>query len=289
MSLHGSHRRRDGGSQPNAVESEAQIVGAILVHPKLVSSVELPVDELYDPALRAVYAAILGCEREAKPIDAVTVEAEMRSSQTFDQLRSRGGAEYLTTLRARVVTVESIDYHVQLVREKAALRRLARFGIELYEAAAAAGGSSVEMIGTYVARLQEEARFTASSRALPPTAAEVLRSDSFTAAQRTYPTSFPALDEKIGGGLKARQLSVVAPPSGSAKTGFASKLALDWAEQPSRYCGVVPRSTTRSSPRAWQRSPFTSANCAPRPTIFCPCASNPRPPPAMSTTFRCSS
>lgn len=84
----------------------------------------------------------------------------------------------------------------------------------------------------------------------PPTAEEVLLSSAFAAPQATYSTGFVALDRLCDGGFKARQLTVVAAPPGSGKTG----LALGWARQLSRYRPVLYVSTelevTESAARA---------------------------------------
>jgi predicted ATP-dependent serine protease len=53
---------------------------------------------------------------------------------------------------------------------------------------------------------------------------EVLRSEWRT--RRTYSTGFPKLDEKIGGGFKARQLALIPAPTGVGKTGLVGTIAL---------------------------------------------------------------
>jgi hypothetical protein len=55
-----------------------------------------------------------------------------------------------------------------------------------------------------------------------PRVEAVLRSEAFARPQATYPTSYLEFNELIGGGLKARQLAVIAGPTGNGKTGFAS-------------------------------------------------------------------
>lgn len=64
------------------------------------------------------------------------------------------------------------------------------------------------------------------ANALPPTAAEILRSPAFSKPRRTYPTTIAALDDKIAGGFKSRQLVVIAAPTGKGKTGLVGTLML---------------------------------------------------------------
>jgi replicative DNA helicase len=222
----------------HAVDSEKQVVGAVLVHAEgTLPRVRLNPGELYDPSLRAIFAAIRSCERDGKPIDAVTVAAELRASGMIDQLRSRGGEEYLTTLMAGIVTFENIEYHVGRVKDCAARRKGLDLGKELVNEISA-GSDFRDTINRHIERLL--ALRDAGASTFPPTAAEILRSDSFKAPQRTYSTGIADFDEKIGGGVKARQLVAIAGPTGSGKTGFAGGVALTWIQQgiPVLWCGT---------------------------------------------------
>lgn len=66
---------------------------------------------------------------------------------------------------------------------------------------------------------------------LPPNVAAILRSNAFSMPQKTYETCFPELNEKICGGVKARQLTTIAAPTGAGKTGLVSTMALAWAKK----------------------------------------------------------
>src|SRR5260370_40879588 len=68
---------------------------------------------------------MLELERSSKPIDSLTVVEQMRALETIDKLRAFNGADFLTELAAKVVTVENIEYHARIVRGKATARRLA--------------------------------------------------------------------------------------------------------------------------------------------------------------------
>jgi replicative DNA helicase len=65
-------------------------------------------EDFYHPALKAIFESMTELERNAKPIDALTVAEQMRGAESFDKLRAFGGADYLTELMAKVVTVENI-------------------------------------------------------------------------------------------------------------------------------------------------------------------------------------
>lgn len=101
----------------------------------------------------------------------------------------------------------------------------------------------------------------APAQAPPPilTAAAVLRSEAFRKPRRTIPTGIEDLDGLIGGGLKSRQLTVIAGPTGKGKTGLVGTLALslartgqpvlwvttelDDAEQAARFAAMAMRAS----------------------------------------------
>lgn len=76
-------------------------------------------------------------------------------------------------------------------------------------------------------REQEALRALGEAKALPKRIEEVLRSDAFNKPQATFPTAYPELNALIAGGLKSRQVMVIAGPTGAGKTGFATCLARD--------------------------------------------------------------
>jgi replicative DNA helicase len=111
---------------PQSQESEESVIGGVLVHPKRFNEVAeflLP-EDFYHPALRVIYEAMIELDNSSKPIDAITVIEQMRALDTFDKLRAFNGADYLTELMGKVVTVENIAFHARIVRGKATARRL---------------------------------------------------------------------------------------------------------------------------------------------------------------------
>jgi replicative DNA helicase len=221
------------GSMPQSTEAEETVVGAILVHPHLLPKLQaiLKIDNFYHPAARAIYEAMIALDHASRPIDALTVLDQMRALETIDKLRAFNGSDYLTDLMAKVVTVENIGYHARIVRDKATARALVVAAREI----AAKGSGDYGDLSDYIAEAQLQLAGATVDRYIPPeerihpTAAMVLRSDAFKEPQRTYPTCFSDLNDKICGGVKARQLTVVAAPTGSGKTGCIGTIAMAWA------------------------------------------------------------
>lgn len=63
-----------------------------------------------------------------------------------------------------------------------------------------------------------------AARYHPKTCEQILLSDLFSAPQQTFSTGFKRLDELLDGGVKARQVTAIAAPTGAGKSAFALEL-----------------------------------------------------------------
>lgn len=108
-------------------ESEEQIVGGVLVHPKNVDEClgVVMADDFSDPLLGKTWEAIATLDSAGIPIDAVTVFNHMKTAGTASSLRAGGGVDFLIELMSVVVTVENIGYHASTVAKLAQRRRWA--------------------------------------------------------------------------------------------------------------------------------------------------------------------
>lgn len=116
---------KGGPRPPHSIEAEESVIGGVLVHQRAFEDVRfLPSDDFYHPALRAIFAAMVDLDELGLPIDTLTVAEQLRRRDSLDKLRAFNGADYLTELASKVVTVENIAYHARIVSEKANARRL---------------------------------------------------------------------------------------------------------------------------------------------------------------------
>jgi replicative DNA helicase len=253
---------------PHHQEAEETVIGAVLVHQRCFEDVRfLAPGDFYHPALGAIFEAMRELDAQSKPIDVLTVAEQMRSMDTFNKLRAFNGAEFLDDLTGRIVSFENVAYHARIVAEKATARRLVEACRQITARGYGDYGDLDDLVA-YAQRAVEEAR----DRSLPAapavrtlTTADVLRSSDFNRPRRTIPTGIEELDRLIGGGLKSRQLAVIAGPTGKGKTGLVGTLALslartgqyilwittelDDAEQASRFAAMAMRATgTNATP-----------------------------------------
>lgn len=110
---------------PNSIEAERSVLGALLMdQAAVVLGMEmLTAEDFYHPQ----HAAIFGCMRtlylQPRAIDIMTLDEELRRTGLLTGI---GGAEYLVDLIKNVPTTVNVRHYIDIVIEKATLRRLIR-------------------------------------------------------------------------------------------------------------------------------------------------------------------
>ena len=206
---------------PQSQEAEESVIGGILVHARTFNDVTefLTAEDFYHPALRAIFEAMLELDRVGKPIDALTVAEQMRAGETFDKLRAFGGADYLTELMSKVVTVENIAYHGRIVRGKATARRLVHAASEI----AARGYGEYGEVEDFLDEAQREI-FEIAQRSLKTSFDHIkpVLKTTIAALEKRYdrkqaitgvPTSYHRLDHMTAGFQPGDLVVIAARPS----------------------------------------------------------------------------
>lgn len=108
---------------PQNVEAEQSVLGAILIDKDAMIKIGdfLKSDDFYRDDHAVIYRAILKLYEKRKPVDVVTLTNELEKDK---DLKSVGGATYLSTLVNSVATSANIVTHAQIIQQKASLRRL---------------------------------------------------------------------------------------------------------------------------------------------------------------------
>ena len=108
---------------PEAIEMENQLLSAMFTtEGQVVPSVSniIDADDLYRPEHKIVFQAILSLHAKGNPIDYLAVEEELRKSGDFGKIDHR----YLLGLIDATFTTARAEYHSQIIKEKANLRKL---------------------------------------------------------------------------------------------------------------------------------------------------------------------
>lgn len=119
---------------PHSKESEMMVLGCMLTS---VNSLNIAADALeesdfYFPEHQTIFSVLKTAYRNDRPADVHIVCEELKRQ---DKLKTVGGVSYLTTLAQYVGTSAYIEEYVELVKDKAILRRMIEAAQEVEKAA----------------------------------------------------------------------------------------------------------------------------------------------------------
>ncbi len=116
---------------PHNDEAEQSVLGAILIDKDAIVTVSetLTSRDFYSDINGIIYGAMLILYEERKPIDLLTLTAQLKKNKELKKIDS----EYLTDLVELVPTAANIQSYAQLVKEDSTKRHLIQAGIEIAE------------------------------------------------------------------------------------------------------------------------------------------------------------
>jgi len=114
---------QEGRVPPQAIEVEEAVLGAMLIEHEAatVALQMLSPDDFYKNAHSHIFEVLHDLYERDNPLDLLTVENELRDKGL---LETCGGAGYLSELTRSVSSAANIDYHAQIIAEKATKRNL---------------------------------------------------------------------------------------------------------------------------------------------------------------------
>ena len=150
---------------PEAIEMEKQLLSAMfmkegLVVPDVVAIIDA--DDLYRPEHRLVFQAILRLYAKKLPIDYLAVEEELRKTGDFGKIEHR----YLLSLIDATFTTARAEYHANIIKEKANLRKLIDLSDILIDEAQRGEKSFAEILAYAESHLSSWNRFTLPFKSL---------------------------------------------------------------------------------------------------------------------------
>ncbi len=108
---------------PHSPEAERTVLGGILVNNEnlnVVLSIISP-EDFYKEANRKILEKILALVDKGVPVDLLSLSEELQKAGYLEEV---GGVSYLSSLLDGVPRSLNVEYHVQIIKEKALLRRL---------------------------------------------------------------------------------------------------------------------------------------------------------------------
>lgn len=110
---------------PHSVEAEQAVLGAIILDSDrlITASERVDPDDFYRVSHQRIFEAMLKINDRGELVDLVTLSSELQAQGILDEI---GGLNYLAEVAESVPAIGNIGYYLNVVDQKAALRRLIR-------------------------------------------------------------------------------------------------------------------------------------------------------------------
>ena len=222
-----------GRVPPQDVVAEKSLLGAILLSEDVLPEVLtiLKASDFYEKSHRTIFEAIINLYDRHKPIDLLTLTAELKS---LKKLKEVGGSLYLTELTNFVPTSSHAKAYAEIVRKMSLRRNLIKAGTAISKKAYEDDADVDKLVGEAEKELFEVSDKIVKSDYVPMNELLVNAFDRIEMLQknkgalRGLKTGFRDLDKKTAGFQKGDLIIIGARPA-MGKTTFAQNLAYNIA------------------------------------------------------------
>lgn len=229
---------------PHSPEAEQGVLGCVLLSPNdcLGQCVEHLGDAkvFYDLRHQTIYDTLIEMHNQRVPIDIITLQERLKQIERLEEV---GGRLYINSLPDTVPSAANLSYYLEIVQEKAVLRRLLQTCAETTERVYEHDGDVDSFLDTVERevlgiRLRSKGPAWFSPVELLPQAVQSI--EDYHAAQGKLMgvgTGLADVD-RLTGGLKAGELVVVAARPSVGKTSLAMQIAEHAAVEAKMPVGV---------------------------------------------------
>ena len=210
---------------PNNADAEKSVLGCMMQDREALSLAFelLTADDFYQPANREIFDAMHALNTQGMPIDLVTVDDELTRRGTLEGV---GGSNYLVELSQSMPSTVNARAYVQIVDEKATLRRMIKATSDIasacYEQTEAVSdilGVAEKSIFDIIMRRHEGSTLTHIADVLPDTYLRIEQLTELKGGIDGVPTGFVDLDNLLTG-LHGGELVIVGARPSMGKTSF---------------------------------------------------------------------
>lgn len=215
---------------PHDANAEKSVLGGMLIDANAVNNVAeiLQPKHFYYPEHARIYEAILTLFDKSKPIDVVTLAAQLKEE---GQLKKVGGSSFLSDLIETVPTSAYVKSYAEIVKDSYVKRKLITMASQLVEQSFNEKGDVRELMN-----VAETEIFALSQSFLKRDFTEIkeVLAESFERLEtfmksdtqlRGVPTGFTALDSKLAG-MQDSNLIILAARPGMGKTTLGLNIAM---------------------------------------------------------------
>lgn len=218
---------------PHNITAEQSVIGAMFLSKYAINRAteELYPELFYLDSHAKMFEVIKELADEKKPIDLTTVIEALNAKNYLDKI---GGVEYLTEVVNSVPSAANVDYYIEIVRDKAILRRLIEVSTEITTESYDANESTNEILDDAEKKIlnvikNRKASEFKSIAEVVTNAQNILEELAQNEGNITgISTGFNALDN-LTSGLHGSEFIVVAARPAMGKTAFAVNLATNIA------------------------------------------------------------
>jgi replicative DNA helicase len=219
----------NGRAVPHNVIAEQSVLGAAFLSKYALQKIcdELTTESFYVEA----HAKIFDCISELKAgniaVDMTTVSARLKDKK---ELAAIGGIDYLLAVVNSVPTAANVDYYINLVNQKALLRKLIDTANDISNSAYDEEIDFNELIDTAerkmfgVSKMRRGSEFRNIQDVLAKTQADLEKLAAVGSEVTGLSTGFGQID-KLTSGLHPTELIIIAARPGMGKTAFLLNLA----------------------------------------------------------------
>ncbi len=227
---------------PKDINAEAAVLSAMMLDNFAVAkSIEmLDKDHFYRPSHKIIFENMIELFEENIEIDIITLINKLK---TNSQLEAVGGEAFINELSDVVLSSANIEFHANIVLERALLRQLIETSGKIIEKCYASDEAvddivdrAEQMIFNIAERPGKKA-FESISEIIPATIKNIEETATSKKSVLGVPTGFMDLDRKIGG-FRPGQLIIIAARPAMGKTSLALNIASNAAVRYDKKVGV---------------------------------------------------
>jgi replicative DNA helicase len=214
---------------PQDLDAERSVLGSLMLDSSAIVRVAdiLEAGDFYSPAHQKIYSSIINLFEKGKPIDILTISADLKNRKCLKEV---GGIDYLTELITAVPTSAHIQHYANIVKEKQVRRDLIAASSEINEKAFEHHDfeSLLDHVESKIFTIAERSRpqkFVHIKEELPKAYErfeKLHRGDN--GVLRGIPTGFHQLDNILSG-LQQSDLIILGARPSFGKTAFALDIA----------------------------------------------------------------
>lgn len=218
---------------PHNIEAEQSVIGSMFLSKYAINRAteELYPELFYLDSHAKMFEVIKELADQKNPIDLTTVIEALNSKKYLDKI---GGVEYLTEVVNSVPSAANVDYYIEIVRDKAILRRLIDVSTEITTASYDANDTTNEILDEAekkilnVIKNRKASEFKSIAQVVTNAQAmleELSKNEGNITGIETGFTDF----DNLTSGLHGSEFIVLAARPAMGKTAFALNLATNIA------------------------------------------------------------